>query len=344
MQFKLRDVAFFVGGELVGDGNAQISNINGAKEAKEGDLAFILDPRFENLIDRSNASGLIIPKSLNGKYKRPVIKVGDPSATLAKIIDFAMPNRIPRPKGVHSTAVVAKSAKIGRDVAIGAYAVIEEGASIGDKTAIYPFCYVGHNSVIGSQCVLYPNVTIRESITVGNRVAIHPGSVIGADGFGYIPQKNGTHTKIPQIGTVIIEDDVEIGACSTIDRARFDKTVIGKGSKIDNLVQIAHNVTLGPNCIVAAQTGISGSTELGRNVILGGQVGVADHLKLGDFVIAGAKTGISKSFPANTTLFWYPAKPADKARDIIASVGLLPKLYERVRALEARIAELEKKR
>jgi len=159
-----------------------------------------------------------------------------------------------------------------------------------------------------------------------------------------LPQKNGTHAKIPQLGTVVIEDDVEIGACVTIDRARFDKTVIGKGSKIDNLVQVAHNVTLGPNCILAAQTGISGSTVLGRNVILGGQVGVADHLKLGDYVMAGAKSGISKSFPANTTLFWYPAKPVEKARDIIASVGLLPKLYERVKALEAKIKELEEKR
>jgi UDP-3-O-[3-hydroxymyristoyl] glucosamine N-acyltransferase len=167
--------------------------------------------------------------------------------------------------------------------------------------------------------------------------------VIGADGFGYYPQKDGTHTKIPQLGTVVIEDDVEIGACTTIDRARFDKTVIGKGSKIDNLVQVAHNVIMGPNCILAAQTGISGSTELGRNVILGGQVGVADNLKLGDNVMAAAKSGISKSFPANTILLWYPARPIEKAREVIASIGLLPKLYKRVRELEAKIKELEKR-
>jgi UDP-3-O-[3-hydroxymyristoyl] glucosamine N-acyltransferase len=167
--------------------------------------------------------------------------------------------------------------------------------------------------------------------------------VIGADGFGYFQRKDGTNVKIPQLGTVVIEDDVEIGACATIDRARFDKTVIGKGSKIDNLVQIAHNVILGPNCIVAAQTGISGSSVLGKNVMLGGQVGVADHLTLGDNVKAGAQSGISRSFPANTTVFWYPAKPVEKVRDILASVGLLPKLYARVRALEAKIKELEKK-
>ena len=343
MQFRLKEVAVFVGGELVGDPDARISGINGVKEAKDGDLAFIFDPRFENLIDSSAASGVVIPKSLTGSYKKPVIKVDDPSATLARIIDFAMPGRVPHPRGVHKTAVISPGAKIGRGAAVGAYAVVEAQASIGEGTVIYPFCYIGHKSTVGERCVFYPNVTVREGVTIADRVVIHPGSVIGADGFGYAPQKDGTHTKIPKLGTVVIEDDVEIGACVTIDRARFDRTVIGRGSKIDNLVQIAHNVTLGPNCIIAAQTGISGSTELGRNVILGGQVGVADHLKLGDFVMAGAKTGISRSFPANTTLFWYPAKPVDKARDIIASVGLLPKLYESVRALEAKIKELEAK-
>ena len=167
--------------------------------------------------------------------------------------------------------------------------------------------------------------------------------MIGSDGFGYDIQKDGTQLKIPQLGTVVIEDDVELGACVTIDRARFNKTVIGKGSKIDNLVQIAHNVIIGPNCVIAAQSGISGSSVLGRNVILGGQVGVADHVKIGDFVVAGAKTGIHKSYPvAGTTLFWYPSKPADKAREQLAAIGLLPKLFERVRALEAKIKELEK--
>jgi UDP-3-O-[3-hydroxymyristoyl] glucosamine N-acyltransferase len=165
---------------------------------------------------------------------------------------------------------------------------------------------------------------------------------VGSDGFGYDAREDGTSAKIPQLGTVIIEDDVELGACVTVDRARFSKTVIGKGSKIDNLVQIAHNVIIGPNCVVAAQSGISGSSELGRNVIFGGQVGVSDHVKIGDFVIAGAKTGVHKSFPAKTVLFGYPAKPIDKAREIIASVGLLPKLFERVRKLEAKIKELEK--
>jgi UDP-3-O-[3-hydroxymyristoyl] glucosamine N-acyltransferase len=343
MQFKARDISLFIGGELVGDGSVPISGINGVKEAGEKDLAFILEPKFENLIETSNAGCIIIPKSLKGPYKKTVIRVENPGAAFTKIIHFAMPDRIPHPKGIHQTAVVAKGAKLGSGVALAPYVVVEEGAELGDKTVVYPFCYIGKKTKIGSGCILYPNVTIRESVTIGNRVIIHPGSVIGADGFGYFPDKDGVHIKIPQLGTVVIEDDVEIGACTTVDRARFEKTVIGKGTKIDNLVQVAHNVRTGPNCILAAQTGIAGSTELGRNVILGGQVGVGDHLKLGDFVMAGAKSGISRSFPANTTVFWYPAKPVEKARDIIASVGLLPKLFARVRALEAKIKELESK-
>ncbi|MCM8791177.1 MAG: UDP-3-O-(3-hydroxymyristoyl)glucosamine N-acyltransferase [Candidatus Omnitrophica bacterium] len=341
MQVKVRDVAFFVGGELSGDGSRTVNNLNGAKEAGPNDLAFILDERFEDLIDRSNAACLIIPKNLRGSYKNTVIRVDDPVAAYSKIIEFAMPNRVPHPKGIHSTAVIAKGAKLGRGIALGAYVVIEEGADIGNDTIIYPFCYVGRKTRIGSKCVLYPNVTIRESISIGDRVIIHAGSVIGSDGFGYFQDKNGIQIKIPQIGTIMIEDDVEIGACVTIDRARFDKTIIGKGSKIDNLVQIAHNVVIGPNCIIAAQSGIAGSSELGKNVFLGGQVGVSDHVKLGDFVKVGAQTGISKSFPANTILFGYPAKPIEKAKDTIAAIGLLPKLFERVRALEAKIKELE---
>jgi UDP-3-O-[3-hydroxymyristoyl] glucosamine N-acyltransferase len=344
MQFKARDVAFFIGGELVGDGSRPISGINGAKEAKETDLAFILEDKFENLIDASNAACLIIPKSLKGTYKKTVIRVDEPGAAFTKIINFAMPNRIPHPTGIHQTAVAAKGAKLGSGVALGAYVVIEDGAVIGDKTVIYPFCYIGKNAKIGRSCVFYPNVTIRESISIGDRVIIHPGAVVGADGFGYFPQKDGTHTKIPQLGTVIIEDDVEIGACTAIDRARFDKTVIGKGTKIDNLVQIAHNVIIGPNCIVAGQVGISGSSELGKNVSLGGGVGLSGHLKLGDNVMVGGMSGITKSYPANTILFGYPAKPIEKARDTIAAIGLLPKLYKRVRALEAKIRELEEKK
>lgn len=343
MPKTLKEIAKFVNGELVGDGDISVKGINGIQDAQEGDLTFIANPKDEELVDQTKASCVVIPKTINKSFNKPSIKVDYPSVALSKIIEFLMPESIPHPKSIHKTAVISENASLGKNVSVGPYAVIADKASIGDNTIIYPFCYVGKNSKIGSECILYPHVTIRESIIIGNRVIIHPSTVVGSDGFGFDTQRDGTHFKIPQLGTVVVEDDVEIGSCVTIDRARFKKTVIGKGSKIDNLVQIAHNVVMGPHCLIAAQTGISGSTTLGRNVVFGGQVGVADHLKIGDFVIAGAKTGISKSFPAKSVLFWYPAKQADKARELLGSIGLLPKLFARVRQLEAKIKELEKK-
>jgi UDP-3-O-[3-hydroxymyristoyl] glucosamine N-acyltransferase len=342
MQRTTKDIADFVGGELVGDGSVPISGINGINEAGKGDLAFLLSAKQEDLISSTKASAVIVPKDVRKTFDKPIIKVDSPSIAFSRIIEVVMPDRIPHPKGIHPTAIVSKKAVLAGGVALGPYTAVEDGADIGEGTVIYPFSYIGKNSRIGKRCIIYPNVTIREEVTIGSNVIIHPGSVIGSDGFGYDTRPDGTHVKIPQLGTVVIEDDVEIGACVTIDRARFARTVIGKGTKIDNLVQIAHNVVMGPNCIIAGQSGISGSSTLGRNVVLGGQVGVADHLKLGDFVMAGAKTGISKSFPAKTTLFWYPAKPVDKARAIIASIGLLPKLYERVRKLEERLKKPDK--
>jgi UDP-3-O-[3-hydroxymyristoyl] glucosamine N-acyltransferase len=342
MQKKVKEIARFVDGEVIGDGDVLISGVNGINEAVPGDLSFILNPKYEPLIEKTKASCVIVPKEIKKDYGKSMIRVKDPSTAFSKIVGVLAPDRIPHPKGIHSSAMISKKAVLARDASVGAYAVIEDGVSLGEKTVIYPFSYIGKNTKIGRDCIIYPGVVIREEVVVGNRVIIHSNSVIGSDGFGYDIQPDGTYVKIPQVGVVVVEDDVEIGSCVTIDRARFAKTVIGKGTKIDNLCQIAHNVILGPNCAIAAQTGISGSSVIGRNVVFGGQVGVADHLKIGDFVRVGAKTGITKSFPANTTLFWYPAKPADKARDIIASVGLLPKLYERVRALEAKVKELEK--
>ena len=340
---KVKDIAKLLGGELIGSGDAEIKGINGINEAREGELAFLLDARLGDLLDSTNASCVVVPRNVNKSCNKPIIKVDNPSIAFSKAINMLMPDRIPHPKGISRQAVISPKARIGAQAAIGPYVVVEDGVVIGDKTVIYPFCYIGKNTKVGKDCIIYPNVTLREEITIGDRVAIHPGTVVGSDGFGYdINKKDGTYTKIPQVGTVVVEDDVELGACVTIDRARFNKTVIGKGTKIDNLVQIAHNVIMGPNCVIAAQTGIAGSTELGRNVTFGGQVGVGDHLKIGDFVTAGAKSGISKSFPANTVLFWYPAKPVDKVRDIIASIGLLPKLYKRVRELEAKIEKLKK--
>ncbi len=342
MPAKVKEIAKFINGELAGDGEVLIKGINGVNEANDGDLAFVLSAQGAALIESTKASCVVVPKSISGNFNKPLIKVENPSIAFSRIIGLLMPDRIPRPKGIHPTAVIALGARIAKTAAIGPYVVIEEGASIGEDTVVYSFCYIGKNTKIGKDCTFYPNVTIREEVTIGNGVIIHPGSVVGSDGFGYDVQKDGTQVKIPQLGTVVIEDDVELGSCVTVDRARFNKTVIGRGTKIDNLVQIAHNVIIGPNCVIAAQSGISGSSELGRNVVFGGQVGVVDHVKIGDFVIAGGKTGIFKSYPANTVLFGYPSRQADKAKRQIAAIGLLPKLFKRVRELEEKIKNLEK--
>lgn len=342
MAKTIKEIAVFLGGELAGDGNVVIEGVNGLKESVKGEVSFITGPQYADFIEKSQASAFVLPKSVKGSFSKPVIRVDNPSVAFSKLIKFLMPDRISHPKGIHTTAVIAKTAKIGKNVAIGPYVVIEEGSSVGDNTIIYPFCYIGKNTVIGTDCLIYPRVTIREEISVGNRVIFHPGVVIGSDGFGYDMKPDGTHEKIPQLGTVVIEDDVELGSCTTVDRARFSKTVIGKGTKIDNLVQVAHNVIIGPNCILAAQTGISGSSELGRNCMLAGQVGITDHVKLGNCVMVAGQSGVTKSFPDNTALMGTPARLINKARDLIACTGLLPTLYARVRALEAKLGIKEK--
>ncbi len=344
MSKTLKEIAAFVSGELLGPGAVLVSGINGIREAESGELAFIINSKDEALIDSTKASCVIVPKDVKGPFNKPLIKVENPSVAFSRIIEYINPDSIPHPKGIHETAIISKSASLGKNVSVGPYAVIADKVSIGDNTVIYPFSYVGKSSKIGNDCIIYPHVIIRESISIGSRVIVHSSSVIGSDGFGYDTQKDGTHFKIPQLGTVVIEDDVEIGSCVTIDRARFNKTVIGKGSKIDNLCQIAHNVIIGPHCLIAAQAGIAGSSVLGRNVVFGGQVGVSDHVKLGDFVMVGGQTGITKSFlKPKTVLFGHPARPIDKARDMVACMGLLPKLFKRVKALEAKLKELEKK-
>ncbi|MFA5100235.1 MAG: UDP-3-O-(3-hydroxymyristoyl)glucosamine N-acyltransferase, partial [Candidatus Omnitrophota bacterium] len=253
---------------------------------------------------------------------------------------FVLPQDVRHPSGVHRAAVVAQGVSLGNNVGIGACAVIEEGVSIGDNTVIYPNCFIGRNTVIGSNTIVYSNVSVRENIHIGNNVIIHAGSVIGSDGFGFVTV-GGIHHKIPQVGTVIIEDDVEIGANCTIDRARFDKTVIGQGTKLDNMVHIAHNVVTGKNCLIVAQVGVSGSTTIGNNVILAGQVGVVGHVKIGDNTIVMAKSGISKDVPENSLLWGVPAKPLNEEKKLLVYINGLPKMHQTIKDLKSRIEKLE---
>ncbi|MFH0935590.1 MAG: UDP-3-O-(3-hydroxymyristoyl)glucosamine N-acyltransferase [Candidatus Omnitrophota bacterium] len=342
MQKTLREIARLIDGEIVGDESVVITGVSGIKEADEGDITFVANPKYFHLVGVTRASAIIAARDLVSTYKKPIVRTENPSLAFAKIVASFAPNEMPHLKGIHPAAALGKDLSLGKNVAIGPYAVIEDGVSLGDNTVIYAGCFIGHHTRIGSDTLIYSNVSIRERISIGNRVIIHSGTVVGSDGFGFADVK-GLHHKIPQIGTVEIGDDVEIGANVTIDRARFDKTVVGRGTKIDNLVQIAHNVIIGENSIIVAQAGVSGSTVLGKGVTLAGQAGLVGHISVGDGAVVAAQGGVTKSIPPNTTVSGYPARPHNIAKKVNACVQNLPKLYESVRALKKKIAELETK-
>lgn len=335
----LGEIAHLVDGEVVGDPNIVISGARGINEACCGDITFVANARYMSLVNKTAASAVFVPLHMEALSK-PAIKVKDPSSAFACVIKLLYPTQMSHPKGIHKTALVSKKAKIGKNVAVGAYAVIEDDVEIGDRSVIYPGCFVGSSTRIGCDCLFYANVSIRENIQIGNRVFIQSGSVIGSEGFGYL-NVEGVHCLIPQIGTVVIEDDVEIGANVTIDRARFDKTVIGRGTKIDNLVQIAHNVIIGQNCIIVAQAGISGSTRVGNNVTIAGQAGLVGHISIGDGAVLAAQAGITKSVPPKTIVSGYPARPHQEAKKINAYIQRLPELSAAIKELKKRIEALE---
>lgn len=341
MQKTLKEIAKFVNGEVVGDEKVVITGVAGIEDASVGEITFLANPKYQVYLDKTNASAVITSRDIE-KASKPIIRTDNPSLAFVKAVSFIVPSEAKYPSGIHATARIGENVRLGKDVAIGPYTVIEDNVSVGDKTVIYPHCYIGTKSAIGACTLIYSNVSIREDITIGKRVVIHSGTVIGSDGFGFITVE-GVHHKIPQVGTVVIEDDVEIGSNVSIDRARFDKTIIGQGTKIDNLVHLAHNVIVGKNCFIVAQVGVSGSTEIGNNVILAGQVGVVGHIKIGDNAIVMAQSGVSKSIPEGTTVWGYPAKPVSIARRVNASVQNLGRLYNTVAELKKRIEELELK-
>jgi UDP-3-O-[3-hydroxymyristoyl] glucosamine N-acyltransferase len=339
MRKTLREIAQFINGEVIGDDTVIITGVSGIKEAQPGDITFLANPKYLSLLETTFASAVITSNDPI-VISKPIIRTENPSLAFAQIMSLIAPQDLRHPKGIHATALVGRDVSFGKNVGIGAYVVIEDGASVGDNTVVYPGCYIGHHANIGRDTVMYANVSIREKTVVGNRVIIHSGTVIGADGFGYAAI-NGVHHKIPQVGTVVIEDDVEIGANVTIDRARFDKTIIGKGTKIDNLVQIAHNVVIGEHSIIVAQAGISGSTVIGKGVTLAGQAGLVGHITVGDGAVVAAQAGVTKSVPPGAFVSGYPAKPHDIAKRINACIQNLPRLYETVSALKKKIKELE---
>lgn len=339
MDKSLNEIAQIVGGTVDGEGTIRITGLNGLKEAQAGDISFFSDPRYEPLLENTPAAAILAPEGY-GRNGLPVIHVADPYLAFAQLLKSYESEVLIHPREVHPTAVIAESAQIGAGVALDAHVRVEENCEIGENVILYAGVYVGRGSRIGRDTVIYPNTTVRERTTIGARCIIHSNVAIGSDGFGFAAM-NGTRAKIPQVGTVTIGDDVEIGSNSAIDRSTTGTTSIGNGTKIDNLVQIGHNCKIGEHCAISGGSAIAGSTIIGSNVMIGGHSSTAGHLTIGDNVMAAGRSGITKSVPANSIISGLPHTDHSTTRRIWASLPYLPKALRRIRGLEDRMAQLE---
>ena len=339
MSRTVNEIARHIHGKVFGDGDIEIKSLSGIKEAQPGDITFVANSKYFSLVEKTKASAIICPEHLTAEGKT-LIQTANPSLSFARVVPLFVEAPAPPSPGVHPTAIVGPDAVLGEGVSIGPYTVIENGARIGARTVIGSQCFIGHHVSIGEDSLIYANVSVRERVSLGSRVIIHCGTVIGSDGFGFVDIE-GRHEKIPQIGTVEICDDVEIGANVTIDRARFHKTVIGAGTKIDNLVQVAHNVRIGEHCLIIAQVGISGSDIIEDRVVLAGQAGLAGHLTIGEGAIVAAQAGVVSSVPPHTIVSGYPAKPHQTAKKINAYVQRLPVYVKKISELQKQIEALQ---
>jgi UDP-3-O-[3-hydroxymyristoyl] glucosamine N-acyltransferase len=343
MELTLKEIADVVGGKFVGDENLIIKNISKIEEAQEGDLTFLYLPAYEKFFQSTKASAIFVKPGFSKSRKDiSYIEVQNPNTAFFSIIEkYFKPSF--NLGGIDPTAYIDLTANLGNNVSLGRNVVISKGCKIGNNVTIY------HNTVlldeveIGEDTLIFSNVSIREKCKIGKRVIIHPGTVIGSDGFGYNPDAEGVFHKIPQIGNVIIEDDVEIGSNVTVDRATIGSTVIKKGVKIDNLVQVAHNVVVGENTVIIAQSGISGSTKIGNNCVLLGQTGLVGHIDITDKVIIGAQSGVTKSITKPGQYFGSPAKDHRTALRLEALVRSLPEYVEKIKELEREVQDIKKK-
>lgn len=335
MNRTARELADYLSAKLEGDALAPISGVSGPERAKADDLIYLDSPRHEPRAI-SSAAKCVLANPGTRLAGKTILEVGNPKFAFAKAAAWLAAETNAHPS-IHPTTIIAPDAKIAARVSIGPYVVIEDAAEIGAGTEIEAFCFVGRGSRVGENCRLHPRVTLYAGASIGNRVELHSGTVIGSDGFGYVFGE-GRHWKFPQIGTVTIGDDVEIGTNTTIDRGSLDATQIGNGVKIDNLVQVAHNVRIGEHSVLASQTGISGSTTIGRRVTIGGQVGMGDHCNLEDGAIVGGQSGIldGKTIRRGEIVWGTPARPLEKFKEQYAWFARLPELARRVRALEDR--------
>ncbi len=342
MGTRLDEIGRLVDGRLVGDGATEIRSVEPIEEADEGAISFVANRRYRRFLSTTKASAVIVPPELEQDTTGPCIVSPNPYLCLQKVVRLFYGDGVVFPKGVHETAVVGAGVRLGADIYLGPYAVIEDDCELGDRVIVGAGCFVGKGSRIGNRTTLYPNVTVYHGTEIGRAVIVHSGAVIGSDGFGFAFDGNKFH-KIPQVGKVVLEDEVEIGANTAIDRAALGVTRIGRGAKIDNLVQIGHNVTVGAHTVIAGQTGVSGSTKIGNTVQIGGQAGLAGHLVVGDRARIGAQAGVSKSVPEGTIVSGYPARPHREEIRIEAAQARLPELLKIVKAQGNRIEALEKK-
>jgi UDP-3-O-[3-hydroxymyristoyl] glucosamine N-acyltransferase len=335
---KLAELAEQLGCRLEGDGDIEIRDVRGLEDAGPQDLTFVAHERYLPRLEASGAAAVILGEGLP-PAGRPALRTSNPVLAFARALSLFHPTAPPVP-GVHASTASAPDAQVDPTASIGPLCVLGPGAKIGPGTVLDAHVCVGAGVCIGRDCRIYPQVTLREGVVLGDRVTIHSGAVIGADGFGYA-RDGDRHVKIPQVGRVVIEDDVEIGANTTVDRATLGETRIGRGTKIDNLVQIAHNVRVGEDTVIVAQVGISGSSRIGSRVTLAGQVGIVGHVEVGDGVIVGAQAGVTKDIPAGSIILGSPAIPHGEFKRQVAAAARLPLLKKALKALEERLTALE---
>lgn len=335
MKKTLKEIADFLGGRLEGDGSVEIRGLESIESAGAQDLIFAVEPHIEEARS-SKAAAVLLPLDA-GEFSIPAIYVPEPKAAFARLLELFTP-KLEFPQGVSAEAHVGKNVKLGKDVVIMPFAVVDDHSVIGDRVMIYPHVYVGQHVEIEEDTVLYSNVTVREYCHIGKRCVVHSSAVIGSDGFGFTT-KDGVHTKVPQVGNVILEDDVEIGAHDGIDRAAMGSTVIGHGTKIDNLVHIGHNCKIGPNCLIVAQTGISGSTTVGHNVTFGGQVGTVGHIHIGANSIYAARSGIIGDMPEGVFCAGFPVQSHAEWLRMQAAMKHLPEMRKEIKKLKKLLEE-----
>ncbi len=342
MPYRTQDIADLLGGTLIGDPELQITGAARIEDASPGTITFLSNPRYLKHFATTKASAVLIAPDVQAEGITRII-VKDPRRAFAHLLMLFYPPETPPPEGIHPTALLDEEVTLGKRVRIGAYVVIGPKSRIADDVTLYPNITIGEQVTIGEKSIIRSGVRIRSGVTIGKRVIIQDNAVIGSDGFGFAADEAGEYEKIPQVGTVVIGDDVEIGACCTVDRATLGETRIEAGAKLDNLIQVAHNVVIGANTVIAAQTGVSGSTKIGKNCMIGGQVGFVGHIVLGDGSQVGAQSGVSKSHPAGSKIFGYPARKLQDELRIQAALKKLPEMVSTVQKLQQIVQELTSK-